>query len=127
MPHYLCIGGDLHGKTKELVVGTELRVPKKRDFNAYICPGPCTCPSCHDHYHGPKHETYVVKSVVLQERKTIERDGAQLRIEVEVCVKVLSHESVLTVEELGAWYKKLRGDRHGADLHAMARSMSLIG
>lgn len=118
MREYLCIGGPLHGKSQSIDEhARDLRIPSERCYLASVSPQAAS-------WDGPKHETYTVKHVDIHERESMNRDGALYTVNISVQVRVLAHESVLTMEELAAWYRKLR--HRGADLHGLLLGMDLV-
>lgn len=105
MKSYLCIGGPLHGET-HAPYGRELRVP------SYGVPdfiGTEQLP--YEKMSFPAiHETrYVVKDIGIGEQYTTNAGhGINVRININVTVSALVHESVLTIEEAAAYYRKQR-------------------
>lgn len=114
MKSYLCIGGPLHGELKSLPDGArDLRLPKKEDgfkFYAHPCSPACNGGCCCITSFAPKYETYTVKAIVVGEDRTEPSNNGvmSVRVSVRADIQVLAHESVLTTEELAAWFRKLQ-------------------
>lgn len=102
---YLCIGGPLHGQLHALYNGArELTVPEyDRDWIGTCGVEPTDpCPL--------RQSRYTLTDIGLNEQRTQTSpyDSLSVTIECRVIVKVLAHESVLTIEELSAYFRKLK-------------------
>lgn len=115
MKSYLCIGGPTHGKI--------VAIPEySHDYIVMSYNQPyigiietldyASCPE-------PRRERYVLKSLDIGEVSTEERNNVTVRVRLDVKVRVLVHDSILTAEEAMAYYRKLReGDVYDAILFA---------
>lgn len=121
MKSYLCIGGPLHGQTRA-IHGRGMSVP--------VC-GSCGWIGAEEITRddllrcGIRETRYTVKPVIFRDSKSaIGNDGrTTATVTVDARTDVLVHESLLTSEEVLAWFVKLNGYAACGNAIDRARSM----
>lgn len=124
MKTYLCIGGPLHGKHKQITAGANTLVIPHYDC-AYIGVEevPCYCGP----YGGYRESRYKLTTIANREEKSaIGDDGSRATVTVDLRVDVLVHESILTFDETVAYYRKLTKQGPGVASQAVTRAISLL-